>query len=170
MTATVLRAGAIACGIPQHRCWTNHLDTLLPPRCLLTDNTGKTHCAPGNLLDNFLGSFSCNLNWPRTWNKDRVSCTQMAPSGSLTDAHSQETMEGGPSSCLSVSLMVLMSVSRLCLLFRGWQGRRNLARNCPTGLTDSYIRLWKEGRQIQPKLFFIPAWEVTHQLRQGRDH
>lgn len=166
----VLRDGATACSIPQHRCWTNHLDTLSLPRCLLTNNKGKTYCAPGNLLDNFLGSFSCNLNLPRTWNKDRVSCTQTAPSGSLIDTHSQESMEGGPSSSLSVSLMVLMSVSRLCLLFRRWQGRRNLARNCPTGLIDSDMSLWKDRRQIQPKMLFIPSWEVTHQLRQGRDH
>ena len=72
----VLRDGATACSIPQRRCWTNHLGTLLLPRCLLTNNKGKTYYAPGNLLDNFLGSFSCNLNSPRTWNKDRVSCTQ----------------------------------------------------------------------------------------------
>lgn len=122
----------------QRRAWTNRLDTLLPPTYLLT-NKKTTYCAPRNLLDIFLGSFSCNprVSWicPEPGVKTGSHALRQPPPGvSLMSTAKKPCSVASP--CLSVSVVLLMFVSRLCLLFRGWWGRGNPARKCPTGLTD----------------------------------
>lgn len=49
------------------------------------------------------------------------------------------------------------------LLLRGWLGRGNPARNCPAGLMDSGMSLWKEGMQSEPRVlsFRVGRWHTS---------
>lgn len=87
---------------PPRGGWANPIQPCQrPSRCLLM-NSGKktTYCAPGDLLVILLGDLSCNPRVSWLSPEPGVLCTQTAPSRSLSDIHSQDTMEGGPHTAL----------------------------------------------------------------------
>lgn len=110
--------------------WTSHVDTPLPPGCLLTKRK-TTYCVPGNQLDIFIGSLALSLSLTLSCSRRvrEVSPELGVKMGFLdnlmssdsplcfTNVHSQQTMEGAPRLCLSCQCS---DVCAKALLFRGW--------------------------------------------------